>query len=354
MSTTSLLSLPYLAAGQAQKHVTVNEALRMLDVLVQLSVKSTGASTPPATPAEGERHLIGNAPTGAWAGQASKIAAFQDGAWVFFAPRAGWVAWQETTGFGQLFNGTDWISAAGAGPTTLLGVNATADTTNRLSVNAPASLFNHEGTDHRLKINKNAAANTASLLFQTGFSGRAEMGIAGDDRFQIKVSANGSTFQQALVAETDGRIRLPRNPVNSYILSGASSAALAANVWIPVTSTETVWSEVVASPASMFNITSGIITISAPGIYRLSGLVTFLLGASLGTCYVSIWRNNSFVNGSAMGSSAAAANGHCAVQTEVVLNLNAGDTLNLRVFVSVAGVRLANGGFGSFNAQFLA
>ena len=34
------LGLPYLAAGQMQKHVTLNEALTRLDSLVQLAVVS--------------------------------------------------------------------------------------------------------------------------------------------------------------------------------------------------------------------------------------------------------------------------------------------------------------------------
>lgn len=38
MSGTTQLNLPYIAAAQAQKHVTHNEALRALDAIIQLSV----------------------------------------------------------------------------------------------------------------------------------------------------------------------------------------------------------------------------------------------------------------------------------------------------------------------------
>src|SRR5688572_23835124 len=65
-----------------------------------------------------------------------------------------------------------------------LGVNTTADSTNRLSVNSAAVLFNHNGTTSQVKVNKNATANTASHLFQVGFSGRAEFGLIADDDFQ--------------------------------------------------------------------------------------------------------------------------------------------------------------------------
>ena len=84
----------------------------------------------------------------------------------------------------------------------------TADATNRLSINAPASLFNHAGAGHQVKLNKSAATDTGSFLFQTGFSGRAEFGLTGSDDFQIKVSADGATWYNAVQLErTSGRVR---------------------------------------------------------------------------------------------------------------------------------------------------
>ena len=49
------LNLPYLAAGQMQKHVTLNEALTRLDALIQTAVVSRTVSDQPADPAEGAR-----------------------------------------------------------------------------------------------------------------------------------------------------------------------------------------------------------------------------------------------------------------------------------------------------------
>ena len=51
---------------------------------------------------------------------------------------------------------------------------------------------------YQVKLNKASVADTASLLFQTDFSGRAEMGTAGQDDFAIKVSADGSSWTTAL------------------------------------------------------------------------------------------------------------------------------------------------------------
>jgi Major tropism determinant N-terminal domain len=71
---------------------------------------------------------------------------------------------------------------------------ATADATNRLSINSPAALFNHAGASFNAVLNKNAAANDASLTFQVGFSARALVGLLGQDDFVFKVSPDGSAY----------------------------------------------------------------------------------------------------------------------------------------------------------------
>lgn len=349
MADTPNLVLPYLAANQSQKHVTVNEALRRLDALVQVTVQNAALATPPGNPAEGQRWIVAAAATGAWVGQSGKIAAWQDGAWVFYAPLDGWTAvdvssdtllmfnagtgtWAgiitgifsdaaftlqddidptkqarfQIAGFtagatrvftlpdattslaglavAQTFSAKQTLSNAnndlgtstGTGTTNLasgatlngntktvnigtagvsgsttnvtigsavagalgaLTVNspsvtfgstvsaiamaaanvsalylglggATADATNRFSINAPVSLFNHAGAGHQVKVNKATATDTGAFLFQTGFSGRAEFGLTGSDDFQIKVSNDGATWFNALQLErTSGRVR---------------------------------------------------------------------------------------------------------------------------------------------------
>ena len=114
MSQSTNLALPYLAASQSQKHVTVNESLRFLDSLVQIAVKSAALSAPPGTPADGQRWIIGLGPTGLWAGRATQIAAWQDGAWVFYVPKDGWLAWNEATLTSLIFSSGSWVSLIGA------------------------------------------------------------------------------------------------------------------------------------------------------------------------------------------------------------------------------------------------
>ncbi len=211
---TPKLNLPYILPSQAQKHVTHNEAIRALDALVQLSVIDRTHDAPPPSPVEGDRHIVAiPAAPGVWTGQGGRIAAWQDGAWAFYAPRAGWLAWVENENALLVHDGSAWTAAGSSQGSSFssLGVGgATADTTNRLAVSAPATLLTHSGADHQVKVNKSVAANTASLLFQTGFSGRAEMGTAGNDDFSIKVSADGTTWNNGLVVDrATGALQAP-------------------------------------------------------------------------------------------------------------------------------------------------
>ena len=95
---TENLALPLLEGGQAQKHVTMNEALRVLDAAVQLNVTSATESTPPSGAAEGEAYIVGPAPGGLWAGHAGEIAIRRGDGWAFVTPREGWLAFDREAG----------------------------------------------------------------------------------------------------------------------------------------------------------------------------------------------------------------------------------------------------------------
>lgn len=93
MTDTANLGLPLLQPSQAQKHVTVNEALERLDVMAQLTVASRSLTAPPAGSAEGEAHVVPVGAAGDWTGQGGALAVYSNGGWSFIAPREGWRAW---------------------------------------------------------------------------------------------------------------------------------------------------------------------------------------------------------------------------------------------------------------------
>jgi hypothetical protein len=108
--TTTHLGLPYLMAAQAQKHVTHNEALRLLDAMVQLAVLDRTRTAPPASPADGDRHLVASGATGLWAGWDLNVAFHVDGAWLRLVPRPGWLVWVADEGVFLVWSGTSWAS----------------------------------------------------------------------------------------------------------------------------------------------------------------------------------------------------------------------------------------------------
>jgi hypothetical protein len=208
---TTVLSLPLIQPSQAQKHVTHNEALRILDVAVQLSVLDRTRQEAPATPTQGDRHIVAAAATGLWAGQEGRIALFANEGWEFYTPLPGWRAHVLAEGQTVVWDGGIW---AAPGQGTLapseLGINTTPDPVNRLAVKSDASLFSHDGAGHQMKINKSAAGQVASLVFQSGFDGRAEVGLIGDNALAIKVSPDGTSFAEALRTDpATARVLLP-------------------------------------------------------------------------------------------------------------------------------------------------
>ena len=366
------LLLPYIVAAQAQKHVTHNEALRVLDAVVQLSVLDRDLTTPPGSPIDGDRYIVASGGTGLWAGWDQNVTTWVDGVWMRLVPRPGWLTWiadeatvavwtgtiwklvgvpqdvsdaifslvndadptkralfslsgistattrtftlpntsselailagtQTFTG-NKTFSGTLTASAAtatigasaatstygmgtgatttgltktvnlgtggasgsntvvnigsatsGAGGTTvvntptvtfanavtavgmpqanltaqLLGLGgATADATNRLSLNAPAVLMNNAGAGIEVTVNKAAAGNDAAFAFKTGFSARALIGLLGSDDFSFKVSPDGSTWNTGLMIDrTTGRPTLPQGAVLGGLAADPSSRA---------------------------------------------------------------------------------------------------------------------------------
>jgi hypothetical protein len=226
MSATARLSLPYIAPLQAQKQYSYNEAMAVLDQLVQPAVISRTIAAPPVAPDEGDSYIVAPSASGAWAGKDGQFACWRDEAWSYRVPADGWLAFVTDTAELAVRRSGAWESFATTGGTSLakLGINADADLTSRLSVAADATRLSHDGTDHRLTINKAAAGDTASLVLQDGASGRGEIGLTGDDALHLKVSPDGSSWLEALTIEqTGGLVTLPQGQLAFPAAQNASA-----------------------------------------------------------------------------------------------------------------------------------
>jgi len=108
IATTPRLGLPLLAAGQAQKEIVHNEALALADLLMQPLAESLGRNDPPSAPVLGQIWILGDAPTGAWAGHAKAVAGWSEGGWRFIPAAEGLHLWLRDTGCRAVHRAGTW------------------------------------------------------------------------------------------------------------------------------------------------------------------------------------------------------------------------------------------------------
>ncbi|MDQ0509754.1 DUF2793 domain-containing protein [Ancylobacter amanitiformis] len=217
--TTPLLALPLLAAAQAQKHVTHNEALLQLDALAQLAVIDRVHTTPPGGAVAGDRYLVAPGAGGDWAGRDGQIA-LQDGGWTFLVPRAGWrlfVAAERTT---LVHTGTGWADLLAGTP--LGGTVALRAVEQELVLSGAFVTSSIAIPDRAICLcvaSRTVAAVTGATAYEVGIAGEtskfggllsvaagaSNVGVIGPQAFYattpLRVSALGGSF-------TGGRVRL--------------------------------------------------------------------------------------------------------------------------------------------------
>ncbi|MEC3860141.1 DUF2793 domain-containing protein [Mesobacterium sp. TK19101] len=332
--TTPNLALPYIAAAQAQKHVTHNEALDRLDGLVQLSVKDRDLTAPPASPAEGDRYIVATGATGAWAGWDGDVALFSGGAWVRLAPQTGWRVWIEDEAVLLVFDGTSWI---GVTPDALqgltrLGLGTTADAANPFSAKLNGALWTAltavEGGngDLRVTLNKETAAGVLSFLFQSGFSGRAELGLLGSDDLSLKVSPDGTAWRDALIIDcATGIVDQPQSPRFKAYTNYDNYVALTTWTKIGINTVE-------ANDQGGFDPATNLFTAPVAGTYLFGASLLYKVNASTS----ARMRGRLVLNGTTeiRGSFGEVSSAHKSLATalwlQTMVPLTAGDTVELQ------------------------
>ena len=348
---TPNLALPYIAAAQAQKHVTHNEALDRLDGLVQLAVKDRDLAAPPASPAEGDRYIVAAGATGAWAGWDGDVALFSGGAWVRLTPKAGWRIWIEDEAVLLIFDGTSWI---GVTPDALqnltrLGLGTTADAANPFSAKLNGALWtalvSSEGGsgDLRVTLNKENAAGVLSFLLQSGFSGRAELGLLGSDDLTLKVSPDGGAWRDAVTVDrATGIVDQPQCPRFKAYTNYDNYVALTTWTKIGINTLE-------ANDQGVFDPATNLFTAPVAGTYLFGASLLFKVNASTS----ARMRGRLVLNGTTeiRGSFGEVSATHVSLATALWLKtmvpLNAGDTVELQGYF-----RAADGYFAADHTSF--
>lgn len=195
MAETSQFQLPMLSAAQAQKHITVNEALAVLDCVAQLRVLDTSQAVPPTAAADGDAYLVPTGGSGEWFGLDGYLAIAVNGGWRSVAPKAGWQCFNVATGTHLLFDGTEWL-----------------DSTLAATPSGAASSFLISEVDFTLSAGATLTTNTLipshSLVFGvtarvlndiTGTATNWRLGDpTGDDRFATGLGLQAGSFAHGL------------------------------------------------------------------------------------------------------------------------------------------------------------
>jgi len=190
MANTPNLNLPLVASAQAQKHITVNESLTLIDAVLRGDLSGWNEDTPPVAPISGEVFLLGSSPSGDWSGQDGKLAYFTDGGWRFLTPQAGWGFFDPAEKARVTFDGTSWAKDTPriheAGAETRLEIAVTEHAVQAGPDNVTAVL---------IPSHAHVFAVTAKVSSEvTGTGGSWKLGVAGaEDRYGSGIGfADGS------------------------------------------------------------------------------------------------------------------------------------------------------------------
>ncbi|CAM3232518.1 DUF2793 domain-containing protein [Asticcacaulis taihuensis] len=250
--TTPRLQLP-LIGDHSQKRIVMNAGLMRLESLVQAQALSRTLSAQPATPADGDSYILPATPTGAaWASlSAGTFVRAEGGIWETVVFPEGAIVFVKSEGVFLLRTASGWTAFEDAikalANLSRLGVGTTADAYNVLAMKGPAALLSGrtvaEGGsgDISLTLNKEADGNSAQILLQKGYSGRAIIGLLGNNDLTLKVSGDGAAWRNALTINrfsgrarfAKGNFQTPHIPARNYVTGAAwlVSTSAADNGW---------------------------------------------------------------------------------------------------------------------------
>lgn len=203
MTDTSRFELPLVEASQAQKHVTVNEALTRLDGLMQLTLKSVTDTTPPLIPADGDTYAVASGGVNEWSGEDGNIALYINNGWAFIPVTLGMRAYVVDGNGWAAYDGSNWI----------LGLQT-------LSANGAGMQFGVSETDHVISAgstsNVSYALPGSSVVY--GVTGRVISEITGTlTSFSLGVSASTTRYGSGLSIANGSWLRgLTGTPLTYY------------------------------------------------------------------------------------------------------------------------------------------
>lgn len=108
MANEPITGLPYQEANMLQTDVLQNEQLNYFAAWSNAVVQTVGDNSPPGSPTNGHRYVIGTSPTGAWSGKAKYLAVYRGG-WQFYAPHEGARVTNIADGKIYVYSASAWV-----------------------------------------------------------------------------------------------------------------------------------------------------------------------------------------------------------------------------------------------------
>jgi len=204
MTVTNNIALTLLEQSQAQKEITINEALSRIDALLNIGAIDKDLNTPPTTPMAGDAYIISASPTGAWSGKAKQFTYF-DQIWRFIQPKEGMSVWVKDEDKQYIFDGANWLGnnfsspviigeiEIPAGSNAAPSLNFTGDKDTGIAKSGGADSFSFiSGGQEQVRINY--TASTTNYIALTGANASAPKIYAdgSSTNIDLKISPKGS------------------------------------------------------------------------------------------------------------------------------------------------------------------
>lgn len=246
MDRTLNLNLPLLQPAQAAKHITINESLVAIDAAAQTRLSGVDQNSPPDERSIGHTYATGLNSSGAWTLHPHSLAVDLGTDWRFISLQPGFRAVDLSDLSFILWTGSEWQPVgdrSGTQQFTSLGVGTGAAPGQTLTVEGASALLTADADDFRLSLNRSGESDVSSVLWQTGFVTKAEVGLLESDRLTVRTFGPGGqavdhlsaaanvagiecpAYRSVMVTSDDQDVQAVIPPRNSGIVMICSSEA---------------------------------------------------------------------------------------------------------------------------------